>query len=131
MKIKTKFAQMIVDICEGKPYYSIVYLDPNDGEYHVGYSSFDIKNTIEWLHEEFEIVGDRYFNPIADLKEEVNMWCEEIEGIKHYCEQMRDENSKLHIQYEHLLKEKSDQDRLIVKLEGKIEAYQFCVKCRR
>lgn len=131
MTIKTKFAQMIVDICEGKPYYSIVYLNPNDGEYHVGYSSFDIKNTIEWLHGEFEIVGDRYFNPIADLKEEVKIRCDEIAGIKRYCEQMRDEKSKLHIQYEHLLKEKSDQDRLIGKLEAQIEAYQFCVNCRR
>lgn len=45
--------------------------------------------------------------------------------------QLEDERDKLGILYEQLLKEKSDLDRRIGYLEGQIEAYQYCMNCRR
>lgn len=51
--------------------------------------------------------------------------------LKHYCERLKDENSKLGLQYDKLLKEKSDLDRKLGFLEGQIEAYQYCMNCRR
>ena len=44
---------------------------------------------------------------------------------------LTDRNNKLGLQYEQLLKEKSDLERKIGFLEGQIEAYQYCMNCRR
>ena len=55
----------------------------------------------------------------------------ENKELKHYCESLKDENSKLGLLYEKLLKEKSNLDRKLGFLEGQIEAYQYCMNCRR
>jgi predicted nuclease with TOPRIM domain len=52
-------------------------------------------------------------------------------ALKHRCDMLTDEKSKLGLMYDKLLKEKSDLDRKIGFLEGQIEAYQFCVNIRR
>lgn len=57
-KIKTHFAQIIVEACDEKPYYSILYFDPKDREYHVGWSSYDLKTVCAWLGEHFEVSND-------------------------------------------------------------------------
>lgn len=44
---------------------------------------------------------------------------------------LTEEKAKLGIQYEKLLKEKSDLERQIGKLEGMVEAYQLCAYIRR
>lgn len=44
---------------------------------------------------------------------------------------LEDRNNKSGLQYEQLLKEKSDLERKIGFLEGQIEAYQYCMNCRR
>lgn len=59
---------------------------------------------------------------------DLRMKCREMQDYIHH---LVDENSKLGIQYEQLLKEKSDLDRKVGFLEGQIEAYQYCMNCRR
>lgn len=125
MKIKTHFARVIVDMIDDKPYYSILYFDPRDGEYHIGFSSYTLENTFGWLIENFEHIDGSIDNPIASLKEELKIRCTEFEELKHLCDRLRDENSKLGLQYEKLLKEKSDLDRRMGYLEGQVEAFQF------
>ena len=125
MKIKTHFAKVIVDVIEDKAYYSILYFDPRDGEFHIGYSSYVIENTLDWLRNNFELIDGSIDNPIATMKEELKIRCAEIEELKRLCDRLRDENSKLGIHYEKLLKEKSDQDRKMGNLEGQVEAYKF------
>lgn len=125
MKVKTHFARVTVDIIDDKPYYNILFFDPRDGEFHVGFGSYNIENTFEWLRENFEINCGGYDDPTFRLKEELKIRCAEMEELKHFCDRLRDENSKLGIQYEKLLKEKSDLDRKMGYLEGQVEAYQF------
>ncbi len=66
-KIKTHFAKIIVDGTADKPYYNILYFDPTDGEYHIGFGSYFLGYVFNWLSEEFEIVdGDAVFaDPVA------------------------------------------------------------------
>lgn len=125
MKIKTHFAQIIVDIIDNEPYYNIWYIDPRDGEYHVGYGSYALENTHKWLMENFELAEGRACDPVTKLQEELKIRCCEIAELKHLCDGLRDENSKLGVQYEKLLKEKSDLDRKTGYLEGQVEAFQF------
>lgn len=125
-KIETHFARVTVDIIDDKPYYHILYFDPRDGEYHMGFGSYKIENTFEWLRENFEINCGGNDNPTIRLKEELKIRCCEIEELKHLCKRLEDENSKLGTQFEKLLKEKSDRDRMMGFLEGKVEAYQYC-----
>lgn len=124
-KIETHFARVTVDIIDDKPYYHILYFDPRDGEYHMGFGSYKIENTFEWLKENFEINCGGNDDPTIRLKEELKVRFCEIEELKCLCNRLRDENSKMGIQYEKLLKEKSDLDRQMVYLEGQVEAYQF------
>ena len=130
MKIKTNFVQMIVDVIEEKPYYSIMYFDPRDGEYHVGYGSYIFDNTFGWFMENFERMDGYPVDPITNLKGELKVRCAEIEDLKRLCDRLHDENSKLGIQYEKLLKEKSDLDWKMGNLEGQVEAYKF-IWCQR
>ena len=55
----------------------------------------------------------------------------EIEQLQEICNRLAEENQKIGTQYQKLLKEKSDLDRKIGFLEGQIEAYQYCMNCRR
>ena len=55
-KIRTPFAHIIVNGTPQSPYYNILYLDPADGEYHIGFGSFNLSNVFKWLIEEFELI---------------------------------------------------------------------------
>ena len=55
-KIKTHFAKIFVGGTAEKPCYNIIYFDPTDREYHIGFSSFTIEYVFKWLAEEFEII---------------------------------------------------------------------------
>ena len=57
-KIKTHFAQIIVCGTAEKPYYNILYFDPTDRIYHVGFGSYSLGYVFKWLSEEFEIIDD-------------------------------------------------------------------------
>jgi hypothetical protein len=52
-KIKTCFAQIIVNNSEDKPYYSIMYWE--NGEMNIGFSSYKLDYVRQWLNEEFEV----------------------------------------------------------------------------
>lgn len=60
-KIKTPFARMIVGGNQEKPYFSILYFDPIDRDFYVGYSSYCLDYVSNWLNEEFEIAEDENF----------------------------------------------------------------------
>lgn len=55
-KTKTHFAKIVVGGTAEKPYYNIMYYDPADGEYHIGYGSYRLDFVCKWLSEEFEVV---------------------------------------------------------------------------
>lgn len=66
-KIKTTYAQIVVGGRVEKPYFSILYYDPSDNEYHLGFGSYYLEYVFKWLKEEFEIVNyDTSMSP--DLK---------------------------------------------------------------
>lgn len=54
IKIRTQFAKIIVNP-SGEPYYNILYFDPSDKTYHIGYGSYELSYVREWLAEEFEV----------------------------------------------------------------------------
>lgn len=65
-------------------------------------------------------------------------WEDECRSLRDRCAALQmelngllDEKNKLGIMYEQLLKEKSDMDRQIGRLEGQIEAYKYCADTRR
>ena len=60
-KIKTPFAKMIIDGSREKPYFSILYFDPADKDFYIGYSSYYLDYVFNWLNENFEIVEDGNF----------------------------------------------------------------------
>ena len=64
-KIKTPFAKMIVGGKREKPCFSILYFDPADKDFHIGYSSYYLDYVFNWLNEEFEIVEDGNFDLAA------------------------------------------------------------------
>lgn len=66
-KIKTNFAKIFVSGSAEKPYYNILYFDPVDKKWHVGYGSFHLSYVFKWLSEEFEIEDA----PAADVAEVV------------------------------------------------------------
>lgn len=57
-KIKTPFAKVIVEGRGANSYFSILYFDPADKDFHIGYSSYYLDYVFNWLNEEFEIVED-------------------------------------------------------------------------
>ena len=57
-KIKTNFAKIFVSGSAEKPYYNILYFDPVDKNYHVGFGSFYLPYVFKWLSEEFEIADE-------------------------------------------------------------------------
>ena len=56
-KIKTPFAKIIVEGTVEKPYYSILWLDKENKEYNVGYSSYCLDYVFKWMEVVFEIVA--------------------------------------------------------------------------
>jgi hypothetical protein len=57
-KIKTHFAKIIVSGTAEKPYYDILYFDPTDNNYHIGFGSYFLEYVFKWLSEEFEIIDE-------------------------------------------------------------------------
>jgi len=61
VKKKTHFAKIIVN-SSMEPYYEILYFDPEDKKYHIGYGSYKLSYVRKWLTEEFEV----YDSPVED-----------------------------------------------------------------
>ncbi|NFO57699.1 hypothetical protein FDB39_12530 [Clostridium botulinum] len=55
-KIKVTSAEIVVHGNVNKPYYEIKYYRFDDGECHIGYSSYNLKMVFNWLDECFDIV---------------------------------------------------------------------------
>ena len=68
---------------------------------------------------------------MQNYEEELKVRCEEIAELKRVYEEAIEDNSKLELECDKLKKEKSALDRKICILEGQIEAYQYCMNCRR
>ena len=56
-KIKTHFARIIVTGKTDKPYYEIMYYDPEDKMFHIGYSSYDLGIVKGFLERYFVVEG--------------------------------------------------------------------------
>ena len=56
-KIKTHFARIIVTGKTDKPYYEIMYYDPKDKMFHIGYSSYDLGIVKGFLERCFVVEG--------------------------------------------------------------------------
>lgn len=67
-KIKTPYAQIIVDGNADKPYYSILYYDTRDKFWHNGFGSYYLNLAFGWLKNEFEITGDVFNFPDITAK---------------------------------------------------------------
>lgn len=66
-KIKTCFAQIIVNNSEDKPYYSIMYWE--NGEMNIGFSSYKLDYVRRWLNEEFEVKRNVDVAPVVRCKD--------------------------------------------------------------
>lgn len=79
-KIKTHFAQIIVGgTCE-KPCYDIMYFDPADKEYHIGFGSFCLEYVFKWLEDEFEIIDEQ---PTIEARPVVRGGWEECDWVEY------------------------------------------------
>ena len=76
-KIKTPFAKIIVEGKLEKPYFSILYFDPADKDFHIGYSSYYLGYVFNWLNEGFEIVEDGNF-ALSALRPVSREWVEKV-----------------------------------------------------
>lgn len=85
-KIKTHFAKIIVN-SSGKPYYDILYFDPADKTYHIGFGSYELSYVREWLSEEFDV----YDAPTADVAPVVHGRWKWNEFGQMYCSQCLDQ----------------------------------------
>lgn len=66
-KIKTCFAQIIVNNSEDKPYYSIMYWE--NGEMNIGFSSYNLDYVRRWLNEKFEVKRNVNVVPVMRCKD--------------------------------------------------------------
>ena len=55
-KIKAIDPKIIVNRDVDRPYYSIEYYDTSDNQWHIGYSSYELKNVIELLDTDFDVI---------------------------------------------------------------------------
>lgn len=75
---------IIMEMIDGKPYYSVQYRNVGENGYNIGYSSYNLKIVLEFIDEYFEIVeNDKQTN--ADKIR--NMSDEELaEWIHNMCD---------------------------------------------
>lgn len=48
---------IIMEMIDGKPYYSVKYRNAGEIGCHIGYSSYNLKTVLEFIDEYFEIIG--------------------------------------------------------------------------
>ena len=56
MKNYVEDMDIIVEIINGKPYYSIKYKKVGDDDYTIGYSSYNLDFVLEWKEKYFELI---------------------------------------------------------------------------
>lgn len=93
-KIKTPFAKVIVDGRGANSYFSILYFDPTDKDFHIGYGSYYLDYVFNWLDEEFEIIENGNFSltalsgPTREMVERVFPGCDGCKPCCGTCEKM-------------------------------------------
>ena len=84
-KIKTSFAKIFVSGTPDRPYFNILYFDPVDQDYHVGFGSYCLEYVFKRLSDEFEIEDA----PAADVAPVVHgRWIpfhSDVAGDIQYC----------------------------------------------
>lgn len=81
-KIKTSFAKIFVSGTTDRPYFNILYFDPVDQDYHVGFGSYCLEYVFKWLSDEFEIEDA----PAADVAPVVHgRWIYDKKAQRPYC----------------------------------------------
>lgn len=93
-KIKTCFAQIIVEEIAGKPYYSIMYW--NENGMHIGYSSYELENVRRWLNEEFEVNRNADVAPVVHGKWIRPHW----KGSDYCCDCSECDGEAMHREYQ-------------------------------
>ena len=86
-KIKTCFAQIIVNNSEDKPYYSMMYWE--NGDMNIGYSSYKLDYVRRWLNEEFEVKRNVDVVPVVHGRwndDEDYMFCSKCGMQWNYCD---------------------------------------------
>ena len=80
---------IIMEMIDGKPYYSVQYRNVGENDYNIGYSSYDLKIVLGFIGEYFEIVeSDKQTN--ADRIR--NMSDEELaDWLHNMCDFEKDE----------------------------------------
>jgi len=56
-KTKVTELEQIFRIIDDKPYYSLKYKKVGEDYYHIGYSSYDFHNVLQWEREYFELAN--------------------------------------------------------------------------
>lgn len=56
-KTKVTDIEQIFEIIDDKPYYSLKYKKVGEDYYHIGYSSYDFHNVLQWERECFELAN--------------------------------------------------------------------------
>ena len=64
-------------------------------------------------------------------EEELKIRCDEIADLKRHLSIVGDERSKIGLEFEQALKRIDELNGRIEFLKGQIEAYQYCMNCRR
>ena len=92
-KIKAIDPKIVVNSNVNKPCYSIEYFCIEDGQWHIGCSSYDLKQVAEWLNTAFDVVKSDVV-PVVRCKDCKNNeytlcgWCKEFERpitLDDYC----------------------------------------------
>lgn len=84
-KIKTCFAQIIVNNIEDKPYYSIMYWE--NGEMYIGFSSYKLDYVRRWLNEKFEVKRNVDVVPVVRCKDCKHLRVRNQKDIYAFCPQ--------------------------------------------
>ena len=91
-KIKTCFAQIIVNNSEAKPYYSIMYWE--NGEMNIGFSSYNLDYVRRWLNEEFEVKRNVDVVPVVhgrwERDADGDWYCTNCDEVVAICESGRE-----------------------------------------
>lgn len=56
MKNKVTNLDIVVQVIDGKPYYSLKYKELGNNYFNVGYSSYSLENVIAWKNEYFDMI---------------------------------------------------------------------------
>ena len=69
-KLKTSFAKIIVEGTSERPFYEILYFDPSNNDFYIGFGSYCLEYVIKWFNEEFEIDKSKVFDvaPVVRCK---------------------------------------------------------------